>query len=242
MLKEFVDRLVELGQPEKVIVGGCTFSTRALTMVKHPEPTPLKFQSLRGIVDYLQSSLDAHVAPIDGDSPSTALFVADDQTITLISCLEEHTYQRATFAVAVADPCRFKFDSWHSQEQLVVALQALFVQTPERDALLRVVSSITDEAVGTSDDDGVTQQVSVRAGVMLKNRSDLPNPVTLRPYRTFREVEQPASAFVLRVRKDHEGIRLALFEADGGTWKIEARENVAAWLREKLGSAPVVLA
>ena len=27
-----------------------------------------------------------------------------------------------------------------------------------------------------------------------------------------------------------------------GTWKIQARENVAAWLREKLGAAPVVLA
>lgn len=240
MLKEFLDRLLELNRPETVIVEGRTYSPLGLKMMTDPSPTPLAFQSLKGLTDYIAAGIDE--IEVGAKKAQAMVIVEDERTVNLVSNLNGLTMQRNIFARAEGEPCRFKFDSWHSQEQLVVALQALFVQTPERDALLRVVSSITDEAVGTSDDDGVTQQVSVRAGVMLKNRSDLPNPVTLRPYRTFREVEQPASSFVLRVRKDHEGIRLALFEADGGAWKIEARENVAAWLREKLGPAPVVLA
>lgn len=53
----------------------------------------------------------------------------------------------------------------------------------------------------------------------------------LQPYRTFLEVEQPASDFLLRL--DKEG-RPALYEADGGAWKLEAKRNIAAYLCEQL--------
>ena len=60
-----------------------------------------------------------------------------------------------------------------------------------------------------------------------------PNPVTLRPYRTFNEVEQPASQFVFRINKL---ANLALFEADGGKWKLEAVESIANYLKNELAS------
>lgn len=243
MLKEFIDRLLELNRPETVEVNNRIYSTLGLKLVTNPEPSRLLFHSLKALADYIMVAPDGVILGRDEEGEHDCfVYIEDERTVNLVSSLDALTLQRACFATAEAAPCPFKFDAWHSQEQIVVALQAMFVATPERDALLRVVSSITNEAIGTSDDDGVTQQVSVRAGVTLKNRADLPNPVVLRPYRTFREVEQPASAFVLRVKTDGDGVRLALFEADGGTWKIQARENVAAWLREKLGSAPVVLA
>ena len=50
------------------------------------------------------------------------------------------------------------------------------------------------------------------------------------PDRTL-EVEQPASDFLLRL--DKEG-RPALYEADGGAWKLEAKRNIAAYLGEQL--------
>ncbi|NQK92942.1 hypothetical protein HO498_01330 [Streptococcus suis] len=59
-----------------------------------------------------------------------------------------------------------------------------------------------------------------------------PNPVTLRPYRTFAEVEQPASQFIYRI--DKAGY-MALFEADGGKWKLDAINNIATYLKSKLG-------
>ena len=45
------------------------------------------------------------------------------------------------------------------------------------------------------------------------------------------EVEQPASDFLLRLDKDG---RPALYEADGGAWKLEAKRNIAAYLGEQL--------
>jgi len=62
------------------------------------------------------------------------------------------------------------------------------------------------------------------------------NPIRLRPYRTFREIEQPASLFVLRLQKGRDGElpRAALFEADGGQWKLEACQAIKHWLDMEL--------
>ena len=55
--------------------------------------------------------------------------------------------------------------------------------------------------------------------------------VQLRPFRTFLEVEQPESEFLLRVDAD-KGI--GLFEADGGVWKLEAKRNIADYFASHL--------
>lgn len=66
--------------------------------------------------------------------------------------------------------------------------------------------------------------------------------VALRPYRTFTEVEQPESEFILRL--DDEG-RVGLIEADGGAWKMTAKASIAAYfetmLKEEVQSGSVVV-
>jgi len=66
--------------------------------------------------------------------------------------------------------------------------------------------------------------------------------VVLRPYRTFLEIEQPASAFVFRLRRGREGElpTCALFEADGGRWKLEAIERIRDYLKEQLSEIAVI--
>ena len=60
--------------------------------------------------------------------------------------------------------------------------------------------------------------------------------VKLRPYRTFQEVEQPEGLFLIRIRE--RGI--AFIEADGGMWKLTARQTVKNWLDERLRSLDCV--
>jgi len=57
--------------------------------------------------------------------------------------------------------------------------------------------------------------------------------VKLKPYRTFNEVEQPESEFLLRLS---DGAQVALYEADGGAWKLTARRNIADYLRKQLAA------
>lgn len=50
-------------------------------------------------------------------------------------------------------------------------------------------------------------------------------------YRTFLEVEQPESQFLLRLNEKGE---VGLFEADGGMWKLAAKKNVSTYLENAL--------
>ena len=56
--------------------------------------------------------------------------------------------------------------------------------------------------------------------------------VTLKPFRTFREIEQPESEFILRYQ-NRNGIEAALFEGDGGCWKLDAILRIKEWLSDK---------
>ena len=55
--------------------------------------------------------------------------------------------------------------------------------------------------------------------------------VQLQPYRTFLEIDQPVSEFLLRVGKEGS---ISLREADGGVWRLEAKRSIAAWLTDKM--------
>ena len=103
----------------------------------------------------------------------------------------------------------------------------------DRELLLKFSGAVENGTVAEYGDDGVTQKVTVRQGIASKTDAIVPNPVRLRPYRTFIEVDQPVSEFIFRMKDSHE-ICCALFEADGGAWKNEAMENVKEYLQEAL--------
>ncbi|MGC4441273.1 hypothetical protein ABXW85_20645, partial [Streptococcus suis] len=79
-------------------------------------------------------------------------------------------------------------------------------------------SALKIESGSEIEDNGVSQVATVTSGVASLAKGKAPNPVLLRPYRTFAEVEQPASQFVFRIDKQ---ARMALFEADGKRWVQE---------------------
>jgi hypothetical protein len=77
--------------------------------------------------------------------------------------------------------------------------------------------------------------------VALKSQEIVKPRIKLAPYRTFREVDQPVSDFVFRLRGRHEGTPMcALFEADSGRWKLDAVSAVATWLSKNIEGIPVV--
>lgn len=131
------------------------------------------------------------------------------------------------------------FGRFLDQEDMVILLQSQFVHDEEqqtekgiddRDILLQVVSNLRSDEVQQQTDDGVSQTVQINSGVASVSTVKVPNPVTLIPYRTFQEIEQPASKFIFRM---HEGMTSALFEADNSQWKVEAKQRIKAFLNEE---------
>lgn len=125
----------------------------------------------------------------------------------------------------------------YGHEEMMIALRSMFQRSDNTDLdyLLGLLGSVTNEAKVTSTDNGLNQQVTVNKGIANIQRENVKSIVRLKPFRTFPEVEQPASDFLVRLSADKEGtIRVALHEADGGMWKLDARRIVAAYLEDSL--------
>ena len=73
--------------------------------------------------------------------------------------------------------------------------------------------------------------MEARQGIALKTMEHIKPRVPLSPFRTFQEVEQPESEFLLRLDEDGN---IGLFEADGGMWKLTARKTIKAFLEANL--------
>ena len=122
-------------------------------------------------------------------------------------------------------------DGFREQEKAIIELRSRFAPGEGVDYLLDLLSRISKDSGVTTTDNGVSQTVEARQGVALKSVVSLKPRVPLRPFRTFQEVEQPESEFLLRM--DEAG-NIGLFEADGGMWKLTARQTVKAFLDAKL--------
>lgn len=236
MIKEALQYVVGLSPINMLELGGRAYADKPLHLIKDPMPEPVKFHSLSGISEFANNSI--------ADKEAFFLHVRSHCEVALVDSSLDETSQRTILASAhIWKQNDFSYGTWYDSEQFIINLQACFVDSPHRAAILSVVGNMTSEQAVTTEDDGVTQRVGQKAGVVLKSKADVPNPVLLAPYRTFLEVKQPESAFIFRVRQARDGQmpQCALFEADGGAWKLDAAKNVKAFLEGNADGFKVLL-
>lgn len=229
-LKDAINRIVELATPFTLETrDGRQFCSANLHEVRPEIPSPVRYSvdTLEALVKLIRTE-GADVAELLYVRVDSARRVVVDSTYT---GRDYAVYSRLPLYEAVSDVPSITVNQSISQERAIVELQSLYAVTPDRDYLLELLSRIDVNQGVSTVDNGVSQEVSVRTGAVLKEQQTVKPIVHLQPYRTFLEVEQPASDFLLRL--DKEG-RPALYEADGGAWKLEAKRNIAAYLGEKL--------
>lgn len=200
-----------------------------------PQPRAIMVTTLGSFVDYLEHQSDGL------ELEKHLIHVEEPDTVRLLGPLQGRHQQRAVVIVAKAVVPTFPFGQFVDLETFNIGLQAAFLDEGDRAAVLRVATRVRKASELTAADDGMTQRVSVRSGIELLEEQKVPNPVSLTPYRTFIEVDQPPGRFVLRLResKGGDGLHAALFEADGGAWKIAAVDSVVEKLTELLAGAQV---
>ena len=154
-------------------------------------------------------------------------------TEVLVFSQLDNDRKRENVVAVVANLPTITTDRFIDRESFNIALQSKFVDTPDKELLLKFTGTVEEGTVQAYGDDGVTQKATIKTGITSKSEAIVPNPVVLKPYRTFTEVDQPESAFIFRMQSDR-GIACAIFEADGGGWKLQAMENIKAYLKEEL--------
>lgn len=242
MDKATIDKIEELAiQNRTVEVDGQVFSEHELKPVYFtPRAESITVHSLLGFCTYINDGFDG-LAKDD-----VMVVVYDTDYVALVSKLFGKDKQRESVIDAtLCNVEKFPFGKFMTQEEFAIKFRSLFVPSEKNDTnyVLSFVSKLYGGTSVTTEDDGITQQVGVSRGMSGKfaARESAKPIVKLAPYRTFREIEQPESEFLLRMRLDSDNIPLvALFEADGGAWRITAMRRIAEYIAKACPDVKII--
>ena len=233
MIKEALQYIVGLGKAEEHVINGACYSDKPLHRIDtyYPKADAIEMHTLTSLVDYIKSEVDEM-------PPRMIVEVKSPTEVELYSQLDPNR-DRESLVVASARVPGFEFDRFVEHEKFCINLQSKFIPSDDRELILKFAGTVEAGSVSEYGDDGVTQKATIKTGLASKGDAIVPNPVCLRPYRTFLEVEQPESAFVFRMKQDSYGnVMCAIFEADGGAWKMDATQAIKEYLQRELDGMP----
>lgn len=233
MIKEALQYIVGLGKAEEHVINGACYSDKPLHRINtyYPKADAIEMHTLTSLVDYIKSEVDEM-------PPRMIVEVKSPTEVELYSQLDPNR-DRESLVVASARVPGFEFDRFVEHEKFCINLQSKFIPSDDRELILKFAGTVEAGSVSEYGDDGVTQKATIKTGLASKGDAIVPNPVCLRPYRTFLEVEQPESAFVFRMKQDSYGsVMCAIFEADGGAWKMDATQAIKEYLQRELDGMP----
>lgn len=233
LTRSFIEKIEEMGKPDVIWVEEVPFSKDELRKIYPPVPTAMGAQSLTAVIDYLKSNVDTL------DEKELIVQVIDSETVKVVSALDLCYRIREYYIQANALLPTVILNKFMEREAFNIMLQSRFVENDDRERVLASIGKMRYENSLRLEDDGVTQTVASKVGVALVKEEQIPNPVYLAPFRTFTEVAQPVSPFILRVNDDCE---VGLFEADGGAWRNAAMIRIKEYLSDQLGEGYTIIA
>jgi hypothetical protein len=227
MIAEAINKLIALAAPNVSEHAAIEYTDKSLTPIAPPLAATATTATLTGFADVVNAL-----------GLSTGLLLVKSPVEVIAEDISTDKYgRRQIWASASHDGPQFKFGVFMNPEEFAIGLRSKFVVSDsvvdDLDYVLKMAANVGAGAVATAEDDGMSQKVTVSRGIALNGSEALKPNVALTPWRTFPEVLQPTSRFVFRARGRGDGQvpELALIEADGGQWKIDASNSIAAWLK-----------
>ena len=191
--------------------------------------------SLDGLIDFIKTDVDGF---FKNEEFKCIVQVSSPTEVNVFTPIFGYWKERHLLARCQATVPTIRFGTWMDPEDFQIMMLSTFLTDENRDAVVKLAGSIRQEQKIERADDGVSQRVTVNQGVATAANVTVKNPVYLTPMRTFPEVEQPESPFVLRFNND---ANVALFSGDGGAWKLQAVARITEYLRNNLMGCNVVV-
>jgi hypothetical protein len=195
----------------------------------NPTVRTIEVHSLSGIIDFMKTDTAMCIDSI--------IHITDYNSVMVLSpVIFPHKNRECYVEAVLRNYNKFDFGTFMDHEKFIIDLLSMFEDSEDRQALIAYSSKLTSENNVTVTDNGISQQAQVRKGISgaLKDNEKAPSIVTLTPFRTFREIQQPSSQFLFRIKEGSGVPRCALFEADGARWKDEAVHGIAEYLKTEM--------
>lgn len=256
-LKEALEYAVGLSEPNYTEHEGEKWADKQMYRIHHKKPKaePIEMNTLTGLLDYIQSNTDQMAEHM-------IIHVQSPTKVSLYSQLDGDRIRETLVKVEALLP-QFDFGRYYPAEIFVINVMSKFIgestslsskasdqlpwkeeqgQDPssplcnDKETILKYAGTVETGTIAQYGDDGVSQKATIQQTTTSKEDVIIPSPVQLIPYRTFLEIEQPGSNFIFRMRDVGHGEEpeMALFEADGGAWQIDAMKSIHSYLEAKL--------
>ncbi|MBD5392969.1 MAG: hypothetical protein HDR71_01600 [Lachnospiraceae bacterium] len=232
MIKQAIDRILELAFPNINTINGRNFSDKKLVQIDAElRASSISMNTLTGLIDYIKGQKDFKEIPY-------IVQIVSPIEVRLISSLDADRKREVLVEVTAEIP-DFSYGRFIENEAFIIGVQSKFLdenaEKNDKPIVLQFAGNVKAGTVAEYGDTGVGQKATIKKGAVSMVEAEVPSPCFLMPYRTFTEIPQPMSSFIFRV-KDNErlGVEFALFEADGGAWKNEAKANIKEYLVEAL--------
>lgn len=231
MLKSAIEKIQDITKPDLHEVEGRTFAIGADGISVELRPSlditeRLSLTSLDAIVKMIQSeALKKYQSPF-------YIMIPDHLTVDcfLQPDSELRNIRQKLYRAKATDVPGWEPNMTLPFEEAMIALRTRFQATNDTTYALKLLSDISTGAKITFNDNGIATTVVTKKGIDLQTNEAIRPIISLKPYRTFQEIEQPDSEFLIRV--NDRGI--SFIEADGGMWKLKARETIKDYFENAL--------
>lgn len=238
MIKEAIDRIIELSKPATFIdsegLERYQVSGKLLGMPSSAHEAVV-CSSLESLCEFAKDR-------ITRETLDNFFEISGPSSVSIIE-INEYDGQEKKESKCICKailPENFPFGQFMETDKFIIRACDFFERNEAFNEMIATVSSITDFQQSDVEDDGISQTATTKSGVGRKDRKTISPFVNLRAYRTFREIEQPEVSYLLRIQKSEKAPMVALFEASGYHWKIQAIDGIAKYIGEKIPSALVM--
>ena len=233
MIAEAIEKILGLGAAESIRCGDgreglyLPGSKGVIWLETKQRPVTLVVSSLDEFAALARRELEPHIV----------VSVKTPQHVACFSTQVDRWGYSNVYAVAdatVAGNYSAKWGEWRPAADLLEIILVQAADMGDRAAVLELLGNLRSEQGLQIADDGVTQVATVRQGITRAATQAVRNPVTLHPWETFVEIEQPPRRFVLRLdQPDKSPPRAKLMRIDDGMWEHMAKSRIAAFLSER---------
>lgn len=231
MIKEALQYIVSLSEPNIETICGQKYSDKQLNRITLPNCKALETASLSSVADYIKSDIDLSFRGNRSEGDALLIHIESPRVVRIMTFIDSEEASRQELLKATAEVSNFRFGEIYNRETFNIMLQTQFQETDNLIELIKLISTLEENQGVNVADDGISQKVVAKTGIAKLGNVEIKNPIALKPYRTFSEIDQPTGLYVFRI---HEGMKMSLHEADGGLWKTTAMESIENYLSMRL--------
>lgn len=252
MIKEAIEYIINLGQPKVLELDPAKTlrSTKPLYQITNTAIKPLLSYSLNSIIDFI-SAYHKPITAIESFLESEDMKKASDninqnryiinivsyQEVHLLSYLVDKWNHRELHLKVSSDIEENYSPSNLTVEELLIYLKTHFVQSNKIEELTKIFGNLSSSNVKHVADDGFAQSVEVQKRINFNESTKVPPISKLEKIRTFIEIKQPSSMFLIRLKDGPSSIQCTVKETIYSEWKIEAVSRIKKYLSDELKEA-----